>query len=247
MNVSCWDKRIARAAELEQTYPAAAELLGFYRQLATFQHTVAQALVPAVPALMPAQLRRHIEPLLTLVTRTAPQSLAQSAETILRNPAEWERLLDHEAAGPTETFFGRVLQQPYQETLARRSTASRTSVQPACPFCGSKPVVAILRPEGDGAKRSLLCSLCFTEWDFRRLLCPHCGEEDQGKLPVYTAEEFPHIRVEACDSCRGYIKSVDLTRNGLAVPEVDEVAAIALDLWAAEKGYTKLQPNLFGL
>jgi FdhE protein len=235
MNISPWDKRIARAAELEQTCPAAAELLGFYRRIATFQKSVGQASWP-VP----------LEPLLTLVTRTAPGPLAQSAKSLLATPARWQEVLESPAT-PAEAFFCRVLQQPCQETLARRSPVPLTSVQPLCPFCGAKPVVAILRPEGDGAKRSLLCSLCFTEWEFRRLLCPHCGEEDQDKLAIYTAAEFPHVRVEACDTCRGYIKSVDLTRNGLAVPEVDEVAAIALDLWAAEKGYTKLQPNLFGL
>ena len=43
------------------------------------------------------------------------------------------------------------------------------------------------------------------------------------------------------------LKSIDLTKNGLAVPEVDEIAAVALDAWAAEQGYTKLCPNLFGL
>ena len=120
-------------------------------------------------------------------------------------------------------------------------------MQPLCPFCGEKPVAAVLRPEGDGAKRFLLCSLCFTEWEFRRLLCPNCGEEDKDKLPIYTADEFPHVRVEACDSCHVYLKAVDLTKNGLAVPEVDELASGALDLWAAEHGYTKLQTNLFGL
>ena len=107
--------------------------------------------------------------------------------------------------------------------------------------------MAILRPEGDGGKRSLLCSLCYTEWEFRRLVCPRCGEEDHQKLPVYTAGPFPHIRIDACDTCRTYLKSIDLTRNGLAVPEVDELAALPLDLWAAENNYTKLQPNLFGL
>ena len=25
---------------------------------------------------------------------------------------------------------------------------------------------------GDGGKRSLICSLCATEWDFRRIVCP---------------------------------------------------------------------------
>jgi FdhE protein len=78
-------------------------------------------------------------------------------------------------------------------------------------------------------------------------LCPNCGEEDKDKLPVYTAEEFSHIRVESCDTCRVYLKAIDLTKNGRAVPEVDELASVVLDLWAAEHGYTKLQPNLFGM
>jgi FdhE protein len=67
------------------------------------------------------------------------------------------------------------------------------------------------------------------------------------KLPVYTAGQFEHVRVEACDSCRTYIKSVDLTRNGLAVPIVDELATVPLNIWAEEHGYTKLQPNLLGM
>ena len=120
-------------------------------------------------------------------------------------------------------------------------------MQPVCPFCGEKPVAAVLRPEGDGGKRFLLCSLCFTEWEFRRLLCPNCGEEDKEKLPIYTAAEMPHVRVEACETCHVYIKAIDLTKNGLAVPVVDELATAALNLWAEEKGYRKVQVNLFGL
>jgi formate dehydrogenase maturation protein FdhE len=38
---------------------------------------------------------------------------------------------------------------------------------------------------------------------------------------------------------------VDLTRDGNAVPEVDEIAALPLDLWAIEKGYQKMTGNLF--
>ena len=44
-----------------------------------------------------------------------------------------------------------------------------------------------------------------------------------------------------------YLKTIDLTKNGLAVPVVDELAAIHLDLWAVDKGYTKLRPNLLAL
>ena len=59
--------------------------------------------------------------------------------------------------------------------------------------------------------------------------------------------QYDHVRVEACDSCKHYIKGIDLTRLGLAVPLVDEVAAAPLDLWARERGYTKIELNLVGL
>jgi FdhE protein len=199
-------------------------VLNFYIEIAKFQS--------APP--------RNPEALLELIRRTAPDPMKESAPPSLT----WDEVL--RSADPMHAFFARVLLQAQTEEKARTAEI-HASVQPRCPFCGEKPVAAVLRPEGDGAKRFLLCSLCFTEWEFRRLLCPNCGEEDKDKLPIYTAEEFPHVRVEACDSCKVYLKAVDLTKNGLAVPEVDELASIALDLWAAEHGYTKLQTNLFGL
>jgi formate dehydrogenase maturation protein FdhE len=55
------------------------------------------------------------------------------------------------------------------------------------------------------------------------------------------------VRIEACDSCHHYIKTIDLTKNGNAVPVVDELAAIPLSLWAEENGYSKLQANLLGI
>jgi len=55
------------------------------------------------------------------------------------------------------------------------------------------------------------------------------------------------VRIEACDSCKHYIKGVDLTRLGFAVPIVDEIDAAALDLWASEHSYTKIELNLVGV
>ncbi len=219
--------RIARAEELARTVPAAAELLRFYVEVVKFQQSVDQAALPVLPldsTELDCALQPHLVRLTSLMQSIAPPRVSQEAE-----------------------FLRHLVLQPYAGRQARRSGISRSSVQPLCPFCGEKPVIAVLRPEGDGGKRSLVCSLCSTEWDFRRLLCPHCGEEDKEKLPIYTAEQFPYIRVEACDSCHTYMKAIDLTKNGLAVPEVDELASVALDLWAHENGYTKLQVNLFGI
>jgi hypothetical protein len=57
---------------------------------------------------------------------------------------------------------------------------------------------------------------------------------------------FPHLRVEACASCQRYLLDVDLGRDARAVPEVDELAALPLDLYAAEHGLVKVTPNLMG-
>jgi FdhE protein len=146
----------------------------------------------------------------------------------------------------TEDFFALALLQPYAEYLSRRARAWTNYTHAVCPFCSRTPALGVLRPEGDGAKRSLICSLCLTEWEYRRIVCPNCDEQRVEQLPIYTAADFEHIRVEACDTCRSYIKTVDMTKNGRAVPVVDELAAIPLTLWAEDKGYSKLQCNLLG-
>ena len=144
-------------------------------------------------------------------------------------------------------FFARVLLQPYAEHLALRGAVDLEHTAATCPFCSARPVAAVLRGEGDGAKRWLLCSLCSTEWPFLRVLCPNCGEREKDSLPIYAAPDFDHVRVEACERCRTYVKSVDLTRDGRAVPVVDELATVALNIWAEEHGYAKLESNLLGL
>jgi len=113
-------------------------------------------------------------------------------------------------------------------------------------LCEGRPVIGVLRVEGDGGKRFMVCSFCGYEWEFRRILCPTCGEVDEKKLPVYVAEQFPHVRVEVCDTCKFFTRTIDLTKDGHAVPVVDDLAAIPLTLWAHEHGYRRLQANLLG-
>ena len=216
--MTSWQRRIERAEELARESPVYPEILNFYIEIARFQSAPPQ----------------NLDALLEVIRRSGPEPMKEAARGLFNG------------TDPMHAFFARVILQAQTEAQARTASI-KPGVQPICPFCGEKPVAAVLRPEGDGGKRFLLCSLCFTEWEFRRILCPNCGEEDKDKLPIYTAEEFPHVRVEACDTCKVYLKSVDLTKNGLAVPEVDELASVVLDLWASEHGYTKLQTNLFGL
>ena len=228
MTASPWDQRIARATELGKTYSASAELLRFYEGVARLQKGLYEQMAEA-------RLEEWFERLRTLARETGPAALAEPAEQ-----AVWDE-------SRRDEFFVRAILQAAWEFRAVQSRKAVELVRNTCPFCGEKPVAAVRRGEGDGGKRFLLCSLCATEWEFRRVLCANCGEEDKDKLPVYVSEEFPHVALEACDTCRTYLKSIDLTRNGLAVPVVDELATVTLDLWAAEKGYRKLQVNLLGL
>jgi hypothetical protein len=147
---------------------------------------------------------------------------------------------------PFSEFLARAFLQPYAEFIsgsmlppALAMTVSR------CPRCNGLPLLGVLRPEGDGGKRFLQCSFCSQEWEFRRILCARCGEDQEQKLAVYVAEEFPHIRVEICESCRYFLRTIDFTKDGNAVPIVDDLAAIPLGLWAHQNGYKRLQQNLF--
>ena len=153
------------------------------------------------------------------------------------------------AADAPRVFVIEALLQPLAERLAVEWRLDRPTSPPAaassrCPVCNDLPVVGVLREEGEGAKRSLVCGLCLTEWPYFRLVCPGCGEGRFDALPVFTSDQAPGARVEVCDTCRRYIKTIDLTRDGHAIPCVDDLATVSLDLWAREQGYARLRLNL---
>jgi FdhE protein len=99
----------------------------------------------------------------------------------------------------------------------------------------------------EGARRMLGCALCGGEWLFGRILCPSCSEGDPLKLPSFQNDKHPAVRIEACETCRRYVKSLDLSEDARPIPEVDDLASIAMDLWAAEQGFTRIEPGLAGL
>jgi FdhE protein len=252
-----WDRRIERANELAARHPFAAEALSFYARIAGFQKSLYAGLEGGLGG-RAGSLRGGLDlsvllpwfpPYLSLIADIAPPPLARSAAE-LRSDVLEEFWRTGEPLPAAESLIAWTFLQPYAERIADQAAgqAGPAETQAAlCPLCSRRPQVGVLRQLGDGAKRSLICSLCATEWEYRRIVCPACGEESVDKLPVYVAEELPHVRVEACETCRHYIKTIDLTKNGRAVPVVDELAAIPLSLWAAENGYTKVSANLLGL
>jgi formate dehydrogenase formation protein len=208
---------------------------------------------------------------LSLIQQIAPVPLAQAAAGLAQEgPAGWQHAIegfwqgdfetvaavddmepvrggDLRGAIPSNRLLAWMFLQPYAEYLADYRESTIVDGTPStCPLCGSKPIVGVLRSEGDGAKKSLICMLCAHEWSFRRIYCPACGEEREPQMAYYSTPEIAHVRVDVCDTCHTYLKSIDLTKTGLAVAVVDELATIPLDLWAREHGYEKLQINLLG-
>ena len=253
MNLARWDQRTQRADELAAAHPFAADVLRFYHRVAILQKGLYWYVEGSQASDLDALLPKFPE-FLSEIESGSPEPIAECA----REQKTWghHRTREHleihwqsssSEANP-EALLARLFLQPYAEHLAEHAKQLPAKGAPAlCPFCSRKPVVGVLRPEGDGGKRSLICSMCATEWSFGRILCPACGEENVDKLAVYTAEQFGHVRVEACDTCGCYIKTVDLTKNGRAVPLVDELATIPLNLWAREHHYVKVQANILGI
>jgi FdhE protein len=119
--------------------------------------------------------------------------------------------------------------------LAVHLDPSSSGEQGYCPVCGCQPAIAWLEGEG---QRYLFCSFCWHKWPLNRARCPFCGSrEQQGLLYLYSEEEKEY-RVDACQTCRKYIKTVDARVPGrLFYPPLEQVASLHLDLKAAEAGY----------
>ena len=258
-----WDVRIERAKRLAAVDDAVGPLLTFYAGLLGLQRDIANRLSAGGKDRLTGSLaddsvllRPGLPPFLEAIEHSGPELLAREARLLLNRPeSARDDLLAHCWRGPSDQqFFAKAVLQPYAEMLRGAGVApvdrpvSRTDNR--CPFCGGTPQLSILQGTGgslEGGGRALQCATCLMVWPFRRVLCAHCGEEDEHKLGYFQSPAFEHLRIDACETCRHYLKSVDLTRLGFAVPLVDEVAGASLDLWAKDRGYQKIELNLVGL
>ncbi|HEY9288316.1 MAG TPA: formate dehydrogenase accessory protein FdhE, partial [Candidatus Dormibacteraeota bacterium] len=132
----------------------------------------------------------------------------------------------------------------------REFVASGEGPQTTCPACGGLPQLSYFALSGEElvtGPRYLLCSRCANSWVYSRMMCASCGESTGARLPIYQEQEkFPHVRVDGCHSCKRYLLTFDLRRDARAIPIVDELAALPLDLYAIDHGLTKITPNLLG-
>jgi FdhE protein len=85
-----------------------------------------------------------------------------------------------------------------------------------------------------------VCGFCWHRWPTRRRACPWCGNVDAGTLHYFAPEQEPEYRVELCDGCQHYLKTLDLRHlERPAYLPLEQVASLHLDLKAQEMGYRR--------
>ncbi|OGP89951.1 MAG: hypothetical protein A2156_05880 [Deltaproteobacteria bacterium RBG_16_48_10] len=120
---------------------------------------------------------------------------------------------------------------------------SKDWMRGSCPICGSLPFLSLLKEEV--GKRYLLCSFCGYSWRSDRMICPFCNNKDQDSLHYFYGEGEDPYRIDLCDQCHQYIKTIDLRTLPEADPSLEDLATLHLDLLASQKGFKRPIPNLW--
>ncbi len=256
-----FDSRASRAEALSSLASIDVEPLRFATLLFRAQGTAARAL-ETVHASRPlsgdlaSDLERISTPLRAVfgfLERKGPAGIASIART---RSAEDDEILAARLAvywtgelSAAEDYLSRAILRPYVESLRRLGVGpKRVHARGRCPACGGAAGVGRRRSgESQGAVRTLLCALCGLEWETPRIQCPACFEADPTKLPSFSSETHPIVRIEACETCRRYVKSLDTSLDERILPEVDDLLSLSLDLWVREEGFERLEPGIAGI
>jgi formate dehydrogenase maturation protein FdhE len=243
-----FEQRAARAALLAEKAEAVREPLEFAAALSKAQakcaariQSLSGRLADDVDALLPI-----LRPMMEII---APRS--EDAQARLADVPETARtrLLVY-WSGDANDYISRALLQPYAALLRdRKITPDRVHSPGHCPFCGGAAWISARKtgPDSESGFRYLSCSLCGLEWNVGRIACPACGEGDPHKLPNYRAEEHPTVRIETCETCRRYVKSIDMTLDARPIPPVDDLLSLSMDLWAIDEGLVRIEQGIAGI
>lgn len=243
-----FERRSARA----ETLPPS-PILSFVSALCRAQGAIATGLEASAAIDLDHLLPLTESFLRTIAERGSEQLVEQALERLDDDAATARaRLLAYWNGDATarDDYLSRAILRPYAEVLRSRSlTPDREHKRGHCPFCGGPPMISTRKsmPDAEAGLRMLHCALCGLEWNFNRACCPSCFEEKPDNLPVYRSDAYPTVRIEACETCRRYVKSIDLTVDARPIAEIDDVVSLSMDLWAMDEGLTRIEPGLAGV
>jgi len=245
-----FEQRSARAALLADKSDTTREPLQFAAALSKAQASCASGLQTLA---LSGRLADDADKIVTLITPVLKVIAERSDEAK-------QRLHDDRSVAKTRLlvfwsenhrdYISRALLQPYAALLREKTiTPDRVHSPGHCPFCGGAAWISSRKsaPDAESGFRYLGCSLCGLEWNFGRIACPACGEEDPLKLPNYSSDAHPAVRIESCETCRRYVKSIDLTLDARPIPPVDDLLSLSMDLWAVEEGFVRIEPGMAGM
>lgn len=253
--VEVWEERRRRALQLADRHPHAAEILGLYAALCEASGPLADRAREDRPerARLAAYVAEQALPgVMDVTLRAGPEKLQQLVLTRFHE-ADLQALVERWLGGGELSLADRYLVRagtaPVLEALPDLLGAVGDDAK-RCPGCGGLPQLSYFGASGEvlvTAPRQLLCSRCSRSWPYPRMVCAGCGSTESSQLPIFAdPERFPNVRVDACEACRTYLLTVEMAKEPAAVPIVDELAALPLDLYARERGFKKLTPNLVG-
>ncbi|MGF7185674.1 FdhE protein [Desulfitispora alkaliphila] len=112
-----------------------------------------------------------------------------------------------------------------------------------CPICGHGAAMAKLAKEEEG-KRYLWCPACEYQWNFKRIGCPNCLEENPDKLGYFRVQDQDDgYKVNVCYSCKRYIKTYD-EQGRIAQKRnefMEEKKTVHLDYLAIREGFKPIE------
>ncbi|HDP98745.1 MAG TPA: formate dehydrogenase accessory protein FdhE [bacterium] len=132
-----------------------------------------------------------------------------------------------------------LISAPYFELVAEFFSKKLSKFQwcePFCPICGGIPSMAQIN-EQTGLK-ILWCRRCNNPWTFTDKICPHCMNSEIKSQSFIFLTNFKPYRIEACNKCNNYLKTIDnLIQFNQVNFSVVNIATYYLDLLAKNYGY----------
>lgn len=193
--------------------------------------------------------------LLEIAEKRAPGETGEMAAKILEGEVRFNDLIyesfnpvpleENAAEDPEEPSFDLLelfIEESLRPALERVAARYRDAVRKAgwtegyCPICGREPKIGEIRDKREN--RYLFCNQCGFEWQYTRIKCPFCGNEEQQSLAYFTIDGDERYSVDVCNKCKRYIKIIDFreTRQKADL-DVEDIATLHLDMLANDEGY----------
>ncbi|MEW5876270.1 MAG: formate dehydrogenase accessory protein FdhE, partial [Candidatus Zixiibacteriota bacterium] len=131
------------------------------------------------------------------------------------------------------TYLARPVRAAVRRALDETANAADWTLG-YCPSCGLWPRMAWM--DSESQRRILWCLGCNMTWGFRRFQCPFCMDADPRHHRFIEVDSNPSFRLDVCDICRRYLKTVTSTPCDA---EMAYFETEHLDAAASDAGYIR--------